>query len=173
MRITSANKSGTAPNSSITARVGTFSKSRLVQVGKSNRINITGPTTARVGSTKKYTSSGDWFDANFSTLKWEVLPTTGVYSSVTNGELSVTFNNYSVSVNKSGKTITVAQNETRNKANSVFTYELLNSTTGISSRNGRLSPNETTIDTNGLSSGIYILKIQTDDGAFESHKVSI
>ena len=81
--------------------------------------------------------------------------------------------NYSVSVNKSGKTITVAQNETRNKANSVFTYELLNSTTGISSRNGRLSPNETTIDTNGLSSGIYILKIQTDDGAFESHKVSI
>ena len=202
LRITSANKSGTAPNSSITARVGTFSKSRLVQVGKSNRINITGPTTARVGSTKKYTSSGDWFDANFSTLKWEVLPTTGVYSSVTNGELSVTFNNagnytlrcymstpcgtggtaylvvsvgynYSVSVNKSGKTITVAQNETRNKANSVFTYELLNSTTGISSRNGRLSPNETTIDTNGLSSGIYILKIQTDDGAFESHKVSI
>ena len=46
-----------------------------------------------MGSTKKYTSSGDWFDANFSTLKWEVLPTTGVYSSVTNGELSVTFNN--------------------------------------------------------------------------------
>ncbi len=149
MKLTS--RSASLPYSNIDAKLsGTTLASKVVQIGRSVVTKVNGPTTVKVGKSGTYSFEVDWYNSSTGRLVWEVLPSTGVYTSITNSQLTATFNNpgnytlrcyietacgvggtgylgvtvgynYAVLVNKEAKTILVSE-DVNNNPNNITQY---------------------------------------------------
>lgn len=149
MRLTS--KSASRPYSNIDVKLsGTSLASKVVQIGRSVVTKVNGSTKVGVGKAATYSFEADWYSSSIGNLVWEVIPNTGVYSSIVNSQLTATFNNpgnytlrcyietacgiggtgylgvtvgynYAVLVNKDAKNIIVSE-DVNNNSNDVSLY---------------------------------------------------
>ncbi|MDB9196556.1 hypothetical protein PN623_19930, partial [Parabacteroides distasonis] len=124
---------------------------KVVQIGRSVVTKVNGPTTVKVGMSGTYSFEVDWYNSSTGRLVWVVLPSTGVYTSITNSQYNIS--QY------------IDQNSS---------YEILDLLKATLVLNGNLSPmGNTTIDMNSLPQGVYLLKLRLADGTYESHKISL
>jgi hypothetical protein len=193
--------SGTSNSATITATItysGTSSVlTKSVDIGAPHITSLIGPSSAKVGISASFTAAPVFLQGDY---QWTVTPNTvtmtpqrqtcniifnatGAYqvgvrstsSCTTPGNYTTTTvsvsTNYIVS-SGTGKQVTVTlPNGVTTSTAQTIAWSLYNQTTGALAANGRIAAQGGTLDFTNLQSGIYVLSLDTESAAPDTHKI--